>query len=100
MQINLETLPDNATDQLKELVINKVQRLGKFYDRIVDANVYLKHNGDPKNGCTAEISLNVPSDRLFCEEHAHSYEEAIDKASKAMERQVKRFKDKLAGSPH
>jgi len=99
MQINLEALPDSASDELKSLTLRKVERLGKFYDRIVDADVYLKNNGDPEQGCTAEIRLNVPSDRLYCEERAATYEEAIDKASRAMERQVKRFKDKLADFP-
>ena len=96
MQINLEALPDTATEQLKSLVNEKVERLGKFYDRIVEADVYLKEGNDPANGSIAEIRLNVPNDTLFCEEKAQSFEEAIDKASRAMERQVKRFKEKLS----
>ena len=96
MQINLESLPDNATDALKDVVRQKVERLGKFYSRIVEADVYLKDTGDDDNPCAAEIRLNVPNDRLFCEERGGSFEEAIDSASRAMERQVKRFKDKVA----
>ena len=100
MQISIEAFPDNGSDALRALVLRKTERVGKFYDRIVDAEAYLKDNGDPKEGCSAELRVNVPGDTLFCEERAESYEEAIDKASRAMERQVKRFKERLADSPN
>ena len=96
MQINLEALPPQADERLREFVTQKVERLGKFYARIVEADVFLKSGNDPENGAVAEIRLNVPQDTLFCEEHAPTFEEAIDKCSHAMERQVKRYKDKHA----
>ena len=40
------------------------------------------------------MRVNIPTTRLFCTEHAESYEEALDKASKAMERQLIRWKEK------
>ena len=96
MQINLESFPDTGSKSLRELVHRKTERLDKFYDRIVGADVYLKSTGDPEASCEAEIRLNVPADTLFCEERGASFEEAIDKASRAMERQLKKFKDKHA----
>ena len=93
MKINLETLPTNANDQLRDFVTRKVERIGKFYDRIVEADVYLKKGNDASNPCVAEIRLNVPGDTLFCEEKAPTYEEAVDKSSSVMERQVKKFKE-------
>lgn len=99
MQINYEAFPDDATPQLREFVEAKVQRLGKFFDRIVEVDVYLRKGNDPQNGCVTELRVNVPNDTLFCEEHAPSFEESTDKASRAMERQVKKFKDKIASFP-
>ncbi len=58
----------------------------------------MKEDADPKQPAIAQIRLNVPNDTLFCEERGASLEEAIDNASKAMERQVKKFKEKLR--PH
>lgn len=99
MQINYEALPDNATDQLRTFVEGKVQRLGKFYDRIVEIDVYLRKGNDPQNGCVTELRVNVPNDTLFCEEEAPSFEESTDKASRVMERQIKKFKEKIASFP-
>jgi len=98
MQINLETLPKVFNPNLKSLINRKVERLAKFYDHIIEADVYMKEDADPKQPAIAQIRLNVPNDTLFCEERGASFEEAIDKASSAMERQVKKFKEKLR--PH
>ena len=98
MQINFESLPASASPTLKALITRKVERLAKFYDRIVEADVYIKEDKDHKRPAIAEIRLNVPNDTLFCVERGASFEEAIDNASQAMERQVKKFKEKLR--PH
>ena len=99
MQINYEVLPDNATEELKAFVDGKVRRLGKFYDRIVEVDVYLRAHNDPEDSCATELRVNVPNDTLFCEEHAPSFEESTDKASRAVERQIKKFKEKSASFP-
>lgn len=96
MQIQLASFPDNANPGLKQVVTDKVERLGKFYDKIVDVDVYLREGNNPRGSATAEFRVNVPSSTLFCEEHGDSFEEALDKASRAMERQLKRFKDKVS----
>ena len=89
-------MPAHASEELRQLVLRKVQRLEKFYDRIVAADVYLKASNHANDEATAEIRLNVPADTLFCAESGASFEEAIDKASDNMERQLKRFKERLA----
>ena len=94
MQIQLADFPDNGNPNLKAFATEKVERLGKFFDRIVDVDVYLKKGNDPAGEATAEMRVNIPTTRLFCTEHAESYEEALDKASKAMERQLIRWKEK------
>lgn len=100
MKINLETIPENANDGLRDFAVRKVERLGKFYDRIVETDVYLKSGSDASNPCVAELRVNVPGDTLYCEEKAPSFEEAIDSASHVMERQVKKFKQTHADFPH
>ncbi len=94
MQIQLEDFPDNGNPELKTFATQKVERLAKFYDRIVDVDVFLKAGNDPAGEATAEFRVNIPTTRLFCTEHANSYEEALDKASRAMERQLLKWKSK------
>ena len=97
MQIQLADFPQNGTEELRAFATQKVERLQKFYDRIVDVDVYLKEGNDPKGAASAELRVNIPTTRLFCEEHAESFEEALDKASRSMERQLKKWKEKHAG---
>lgn len=94
MQIQFTDFPDAAQPELKTFATQKVERLGKFFDRIVDVDVYLKEGNDPGKAATAGFRVNVPTDRLFAEESAESYEEALDSASRSMERQLKRWKEK------
>ena len=91
-------MPRVFNPELKPLTIRKVERLEKFYDHIIKAEVYMKEDKDPKHPAIVELRLSVPQDTLFCEERATSFEEAVDKVSQAMERQVKKFKSKLR--PH
>ena len=95
MQIQFAAFPENAAPTLKAFTTEKVERLGKFYDKIVDVDVYVRPGNAPGGSATAELRVNVPHATLFCEEHAESFEGAVDKASRAMERQLKRYKDKL-----
>ena len=96
MQIQFAAFPENAAPTLKTFATEKAERLGKFYDRIIDIDVFVRSGNDPSGTATAEFRVNVPSNTLFCEEHADTFEEALDKASRAMERQLKRFKEKQA----
>ena len=95
MQIQFAAFPENAAPTLKEFATERVERLGKFYDKIVDIDVYLRPGNSPGGSATAEFRVNVPQATLFCEEHGESFEAALDKASRAMERQLKRHKEKL-----
>ncbi len=99
MKINIEAVHIDVNEELSELIDRKVTRLGKFYERIVDVDVYLKNVNDPRHGAVAELRVNVPNDTLYCEEKGANHGEAIDKASHAMERLIKKFKDRHADSP-
>ena len=94
MQIQFTDFPDDGGPALKAFATEKVERLEKFFDRIVDVDVYLKEGNDPGKTATAGFRVNIPTDRLFAEEAAETYEEALDASSKAMERQLKRWKEK------
>lgn len=94
MQIQFTDFPDGGGPELKDFARGKVERLEKFFDRIVDVDVYLKEGNDPGHGATAGFRVNIPTDRLFAEESAETYQEALDSASRSMERQLKRWKEK------
>lgn len=85
----------DADKQLTDFIQQKVNKLETFYDRIVEGEVYMKHNNsDGINTKTVEVKLFVPGATLYSEEHAPSFEAAADAAVEAMRRQLKRFKQK------
>lgn len=95
MKLQMHSIHFDADTQLTEFVTQKVNKLETFYDRIVEGEVFLKHNNsDGTNTKTVEIKLFVPGSTLFSQENAPSFEAAADAAVDAMRRQLKRFKEK------
>jgi putative sigma-54 modulation protein len=84
-----------ADKQLTDFIQQRVDKLETFYDRVVEGEVFLKHNNSDGNETkTVEIKLFVPGSTLFSKEDAPSFEAAADAAAEAMRRQLKRFKEK------
>ncbi|WP_114782228.1 ribosome hibernation-promoting factor, HPF/YfiA family [Botryobacter ruber] len=95
MKLQMHSIHFDADPQLIEFVRQKINKLDTFYDRIVEGEVFLKHNNnDGTNTKTVEIKLFVPGATLFSQEDAPSFEAAADAAVEAMRRQLKRFKEK------
>lgn len=94
MRLQIHTVHFDADAQLTEFVQKKVDKLETFFDRIIEGEVFLRHNNDDVANKTAEIKLYVPGATLFSKEEAPSFEAAADAAVEAMRRQLKRYKEK------
>jgi putative sigma-54 modulation protein len=95
MKLQMHSIHFDADQQLTDFIQGKVNKLETFYDRIVDGEVFLKHNNkDGNDNKTVEIKLFVPGATLFSEEDAPSFEAAADAAVDSMRRQLKKFKQK------
>ncbi len=95
MKLQMHSIHVEADQQLTDFIKSKVDKLETFYDRIVDGEVFLKHNNkDGIDNKTVEIKLFVPGTTLFSAEDAPSFEAAADAAVDAMRRQLKKFKQK------
>lgn len=95
MKLQMNSVHFEADPQLTDFIKQKVDKLETFYDRIVEGEVFLKHNNnDGIDNKTVEIKLFVPGSTLFSKEDAPSFEAAADAAVDAMRRQLKRFKQK------
>ncbi|NDK56090.1 ribosome hibernation-promoting factor, HPF/YfiA family [Pontibacter fetidus] len=95
MKLQMHSIHFEADQQLSDFIQQKVDKLETFYDRIVEGEVFIKHNNsDGINTKTVEIKLYVPGATLYSEENAASFEAAADAAVEAMRRQLKKYKDK------
>ncbi len=97
MKVNVKINPVNfnADKDLIEFVETRVNKLGNYYDKIIDSEVMLKveNTGDAENKI-AEIKLLIPGNDMFAKKQCKSFEEATDLALEAVKRQLKKHKEK------
>jgi len=95
--MNIQIHPSGFTvsEQLKEFIEKKLLKLETFYDKIIDADVYLKLESHQQvKEKTSEIKLNVPGVTLFSSETAKNFEAATDLTVESLRRQLKKYKEK------
>ena len=80
MKINLQTLHFKASDDLKNFVEEKVNKLGRFDSSIISAEVTLTEEGGGLLNKTCDIRLVVPGNNDMVKKTAASFEEAVSEA--------------------
>lgn len=83
----------SISDQLKDFTAKKLNRLQKHFEHITDVHVYYKLHG-PIHCVEATVHAS-PSDQLFAESKADTYESAINELTQKLDRQIIRHKEKL-----
>ncbi len=77
MKINLQTLNFKPSEQLVTFVNDKVNKLARFDDSIISAEVVLTLDGNSVDNKVCDIRLVVPGNDDFVKRNAVSFEEAI-----------------------
>jgi ribosomal subunit interface protein len=95
MDIKIQSIHFDATTQLEAFVQKKVSKLDKYHDQILDAEVILKVvKPETTQNKNASVILKVKNADLFAEKTADTFEEAIDACTEALEKQLKKQKEK------
>ncbi len=92
MRITFTARHFKAPDSLKEFAETKVHKLKKYYDGIIDCDITLVHE---KLIHVADISVKVYGQHLRAVEKSDDIFKSIDNAVEKLERQVKKYKQKL-----
>ncbi len=97
MKVEVQTVAFKADQKLLDLVTKKVSKLGKYFDKVIDAEVYLKldNKGAKVKDKVAEVKLNIPGNQLFAASQSKMFEEALDNAVSSVKRQLVKYKDKI-----
>ncbi len=96
MQIKIHSVHFDADQKLKEFVQEKLSKLERFDENIIGMEVFLRdENSDEDNGKTVEGKVFVPGKDLFAKKSSRSFEAATDELLEALQRQVKKHKEKL-----
>ncbi|NNJ89962.1 MAG: ribosome-associated translation inhibitor RaiA [Eudoraea sp.] len=100
MKVYTQSVNFNADVKLKEFLQKRIEKLGLYYDKIINSEVYLKvENTSVKENKIAEIKVHVPKDTFIVKKQCKSFEEAIDSACNSLERKLVRKKQKPRVSP-
>ena len=88
-----------VSESLKTYVQEKIGRLTKYYDRIRTAEVELVYqdNKSAEESQRVEVTLNANGTMFRCEEASISMYASIDIAAEKLERQLKRYKERMVG---
>lgn len=97
MKIQTTAVHFNADQKLLSYVDQKAGKLDHFYDRIIDASVFLKlENSGQVRDKIVEFKLNVPGETLIAKETNKTFEAAVDLVVDNMKRQIKKYKQKIS----
>lgn len=86
-----------VTDAMRNYAEEKLAKLDRFSDQIVDAKVVMSYdaNGNGGEPAKVEVQVNVPNGIVRAEETGQDSYAAIDLVVDKLERQLKRFKGRV-----
>ena len=94
MENTIKSIHFDATEKLQELIPTKLNRLSRHFENATKAEVNLTVvKPETANNKEAAIKLTVPEQgELFASKIADTFEEAVDVAIEALERQLEKIK--------
>jgi len=96
MKVNVNAVNFTVDRKLVDFVQFRIEKLEKYYDKIVSSEVYLKlENTSDKENKIVEIKLHVPGDEFLVKKLCKTFEEAIELASESLERLLVKRKEKI-----
>jgi putative sigma-54 modulation protein len=96
MKIQTQSIHFDADVKLTDFIEQKLEKLERFYDQIIMADVMLRleSNGQVRDK-VAEIKLKVPGSVLIAKETEKSFEAAVDSSIEALRRQIIKHKERV-----
>lgn len=96
MKVYVQSVNFNADKDLIDFVEKKVNSLEKFYDKIVDSEVFLKvQQTSEKDNKNVEIKINVPGNDIVVKKQSKTFEEGTMLAIDSLKRQLAKKKEKI-----
>ncbi len=95
MNIKIDTVHFDADKKLIDFIEKKVNKVARKSSNIIRADITLKlDKSETKENKITEIRLEVPGEDLFAKKQAKTFEEGVDNALSALEKQIERYKNK------
>ena len=95
MNIRIQAIHFDATDQLEAFIQKKVSKLEKYYEDIKKVEVSLKVvKPETAENKEAGVKVLVPNGELYANKVCDTFEEAVDLCLEALEKQLVKYKEK------
>lgn len=94
MTINIQYVHMATSDAMNTYVTEKLENLANKYDWVINAQVHFEVEKDPKGkGKICKMELSAPGPRIFATSNEETYENAVKKTIKDLEKQLKKRKE-------
>ncbi len=96
MKVNVNAVNFNVDAKLVDFIQIRMEKLEKYYDKIVSADVYLKVEkiSEKENKCV-EIKMHVPGDDFLVKKQCKTFEEGVELVAESLERLLLKRKEKI-----
>ena len=96
MNVVIHPVHFDASENLVEFINKKLVKLETFFDKIIEAEVFLKMETKQNiKDKIVEIKVSVPGKTLFVAKTSKTFEESTDLALHTISGQLKRQKEKV-----
>ncbi|WP_395052603.1 ribosome hibernation-promoting factor, HPF/YfiA family [Flavobacterium sp.] len=96
MKVNVHAVNFTVDKKLVDFVQERMDKLEKYYDKIVSSDVFLKvEKTSDKENKIVEVKIHVPGDDFLVKKQCKSFEEAVELAAESLERLLLKRKEKL-----
>ena len=96
MKVIVQSVNFNADKGLIDFVEKKVAGLEKYYDKIVDSEVFLKvQQTSEKENKTVDIKINIPGNDIVVKKQCKTFEEGTMIAVDSLKRKLAKEKEKV-----
>lgn len=95
MEIRVQAIHFDATERLEAFIQKKVSKLNQYHESILGAEVTLRVvKQESVQNKQIGIRLKIKNNDLFAEKVSDTFEEAVDDAVVALEKQLIKVKEK------
>lgn len=94
--VNVHAVNFNVDAKLVAFIQERMDKLDKYYDKVVSADVFLKvEKTSEKENKIAELKILVPGDDFIVKKQCKTFEEAIEQCAESVERLLLKRKEKI-----
>lgn len=96
MKVNVHAVNFNADGKLVSFIQERMEKLEKYYDKVVSADVFLKvEKTSEKENKIVEVKVLVPGDEFMVKKQCKTFEEGLEQSAETLERMLTKRKEKV-----